>query len=77
MVGFRYFTLTHARKLGLTGYAQNLADGSVEVVAQGEEHAVSSLAVRLAQGPAYARVERVLREELLVDDPVYRSFYVR
>ncbi|MGB2079483.1 MAG: acylphosphatase, partial [Vibrio sp.] len=30
-VGFRYFTGHEAQRLGLTGYAKNLADGRVEV----------------------------------------------
>ena len=36
-VGFRYTTQYEAKRLGLTGYAKNLDDGSVEVVACGEE----------------------------------------
>jgi len=36
-VGFRYTTQYEAKKLGLTGYAKNLDDGSVEVVACGDE----------------------------------------
>ena len=35
-VGFRYTTQYEAKKLGLTGYAKNLDDGSVEVVACGD-----------------------------------------
>ncbi len=35
--GFRYTTQYEAKRLGLTGYAKNLDDGSVEVVACGEE----------------------------------------
>ena len=36
-VGFRWFVARHARALGLGGYAQNLPDGRVEVVASGGE----------------------------------------
>lgn len=42
-VGFRYTTQYEAKKLGLTGYAKNLDDGSVEVVACGEEGQVEKL----------------------------------
>ena len=62
-VGFRYSTQHEAQKLGVTGYARNLDDGSVEVVACGDEHAVNQLIAWLkAGGPRSARVERVLAE---------------
>jgi acylphosphatase len=34
-VGFRWWTRSRASELGLKGYASNLADGRVEVVAEG------------------------------------------
>lgn len=34
-VGFRWWTRSRASELGLRGYASNLADGRVEVVAEG------------------------------------------
>jgi len=33
-VGFRFFTILHARKLGAFGFVKNLRDGGVEVVAR-------------------------------------------
>ncbi|ESQ22583.1 MAG: acylphosphatase [Acidilobus sp.] len=42
-VGFRAFVRRKALMLGLTGYAKNMPDGSVEVVAQGEETAIERL----------------------------------
>jgi len=35
-VGFRYFTRFHAKRLGLTGFVENVFDGSVHIVAEGE-----------------------------------------
>ena len=62
-VGFRYTTQYEAKKLGLAGYAKNLDDGSVEVVACGEEGQVEKLMQWLKSGgPRSARVERVLSE---------------
>ncbi|HBP4202965.1 acylphosphatase [Escherichia coli] len=62
-VGFRYNTQYEAKRLGLTGYAKNLDDGSVEVVACGEEGQVEKLMQWLKSGgPRSARVERVLSE---------------
>ena len=62
-VGFRYSTQREALRLGLTGYARNLDDGSVEVLACGEEDLVAALIAWLyAGGPRSARVDRVNSE---------------
>lgn len=62
-VGFRYSTQHQAKALGLKGYAKNLNDGSVEVLACGEEGDVQTLLTWLKDcGPRSARVERVLEE---------------
>jgi acylphosphatase len=62
-VGFRYHTQHRATALGLTGYARNLEDGSVEVVACGDHAAVEKLVEWLKSGgPPSARVDRVLVE---------------
>jgi|UPI0008620C8D acylphosphatase len=62
-VGFRYYTQAQANALGVTGYAHNLADGSVEVLAAGEPQQVESLIAWLkAGGPPSARVDKVLVE---------------
>ncbi|HZI93506.1 MAG TPA: acylphosphatase [Patescibacteria group bacterium] len=58
-VGFRWFVIEAARKLHLTGWARNLSDGAVEVVAQGTREALDALAAKLAVGPGMARVESV------------------
>ncbi len=63
-VGFRWFVARHARTLGLTGFARNLPDGSVEVVAAGTDmSALSRLETLLQAGPASARVDRVVQED--------------
>lgn len=63
-VYFRHSTRVEAERLALTGYARNLPDGSVEVVAQGPVGAVERLRRWLHQGPKLARVETVLELEL-------------
>ena len=50
-VGFRWWTRARALELGLQGAATNLADGRVEVVAEGTEEACRALLARLPQGP--------------------------
>ena len=60
MVGFRYFVLGHANRLGLTGWVRNGAGGqTVEVVAEGDEAALDELKAALRQGPTYAVVDSV------------------
>lgn len=62
-VGFRYSTQREAQRLGVTGYARNMDDGSVEVLACGEEPLVEQLVDWLkAGGPRSARVDKVFTE---------------
>lgn len=58
-VFFRASTQREARRLGLTGWVKNRADGAVEVVAEGEEDQVKDLLAWAQHGPTTARVERV------------------
>jgi len=61
-VWFRSATREQAERFALCGYVRNLPDGRVEVLAVGEEGAISALERWLWQGPPQARVEEVLRE---------------
>ncbi len=58
-VGYRYFTRKKAFELGLSGYAENLSDGRVEVVAEGEKADLEHLIHHLRQGPRGARVDQI------------------
>ncbi len=60
---FRTATEDTARRLGLTGWVRNLADGSVELVACGAEAKLAELERWLWQGPPRARVEQVSSRE--------------
>ncbi len=59
-VGFRYFVRKNALRLKLEGYAKNLPDGSVEVVAEGEEANLKELVDLLKRGNSYSNVESVV-----------------
>ena len=61
-VFFRASTQTAARDLGLGGYARNLPDGSVEVLACGRREALAELGGWLRQGPPMAAVAAVESE---------------
>jgi acylphosphatase len=58
-VGYRFFVIDAATALGLTGYARNQSNGTVEVVAEGAQAALDGLLSELRRGPALARVDRV------------------
>jgi len=58
-VGYRYFVVNNALALGLRGYARNLSDGSVEVLAQGTRPNLERLLALLQRGPAASEVHEV------------------
>lgn len=59
MVMFRDFTKRNARQLGIKGIVQNLSDGSVLVVAEGEMVWLEEFILFLKNGPVFARVDFV------------------
>ena len=58
-VFYRASAAEHARALGVTGYAKNLPDGRVEVLACGDEAKVKELIDWLWKGPPAAKVQGV------------------
>ena len=62
-VGFRYFAQETAAREGISGWAKNLPDRGVEVIAEGEAEAVERLERALRHGPPGARVEDVEVED--------------
>lgn len=75
-VGFRYYTSHQALKLGLSGYAKNLNNGDVEVVACGDEIQLESFFQWLHQGSPGARVSEVARTALKTDK-IYQGFAIQ
>jgi acylphosphatase len=63
-VWFRASTQTEAERLSITGWARNLPDGRVEVMAFGDKDKLAELHTWLKQGPRLASVTDVTREEL-------------
>ena len=50
-VGFRYTTERIARHFEVTGYVQNLSDGRVEIVAEGEEAVLQDFLKAVRESP--------------------------
>jgi len=58
-VFFRADARRRARQLGLTGYARNLPDGRVEIVAEGGREELENFFRWCGRGPAAARVDEI------------------
>ena len=58
-VWYRSSAQQQAEQLNISGYARNLSDGRVEVLACGEEFAVTELKAWCWQGPRLAEVHDV------------------
>jgi len=64
-VAYRFFAEKYAARLAVTGWVRNLADGRVEVLAEGSAEHVETFLDRLREGPSLARVESFdVRREL-------------
>jgi acylphosphatase len=67
-VFYRAATRQRAQELGCRGYARNLPDGRVEVLAVGEPAAVHALIEWLRQGPPAAHVTDVNCTEIALGE---------
>ena len=56
-VGYRYFVMREAHKLGLKGFVKNLYSGEVLTVAEGEKAIVEELVKKIKVGPIHASVK--------------------
>ena len=74
-VAFRAWTQEHASALNITGWARNLDDGRVEVLACGDANSVERLAAMLHKGPPAARVDAV--EEQSAEPMTLSRFAIR
>jgi acylphosphatase len=73
-VGYRAFVRRHALDLGLAGHAENLADGRVEVVLEGDRLEIEHALIALGRGPAHAEVAGL---DVTWSEPVgLRGFHV-
>ena len=75
-VGFRWSVQRKAVELGLTGYAENLPDGSVRVEAEGQPGQLDELEAFLRGGPRFAEVD-ALDSERVAATGEFRDFATR
>ena len=74
-VYFRRFAQSKANELGITGYAMNDANGSVNILAQGALPAVDSLIEWCHIGSPQAQVDKVYVQEDEQDE-IYLDFSI-
>ena len=67
-VGYRYYAMRKANAYGVSGFAKNLMDGRVEVVAEGSRSMVEQFIIDLKVGPMSAHVSDIRIEW---DQPTY------
>ena len=67
-VGFRYYCYKTAKEYGISGYAKNLYNGDVEILAQGEEGLLNDFVRRVNIGPINSSVTSLHKEETKYDD---------
>lgn len=58
-VGFRYYVHRSARRHLLTGWVKNLEDGTVEVVAEGDEEELRLFIKDMEKGSRFSTVQNV------------------
>ena len=75
-VGFRFFVLQQAVALDVTGWVRNLAEGMVEVVAEGNTSDLETLLTALHEGPNAASV-RDVKWHYSPASSKYRDFDIR
>jgi acylphosphatase len=66
-VGYRAWLTGEAEARGLSGWARNCKDGTVEAVLAGSEDAVAALIAKCSYGPGLARVDVVDDEPASAD----------
>lgn len=74
-VGFRWFAMREAERLGISGYVKNLVNGQVEIYVEGEREIVQHFKQIMNRGPGFGRVDELDFIEMPFQDK-YRNFSV-
>jgi acylphosphatase len=75
-VGYRYFALRVADRLGVRGYVRNLANGDVEVHAEADDRTLELFKHELERGPRMAQVTGITETDI-PGSGLYSSFVIR
>ncbi len=75
-VGFRFFVEKKAKQLGVKGFVRNLPDGTVEVLAEGNEDILKKFLEEIKDGPPLAKVDSI-KVEFLDKEGGFSDFEIR
>ena len=75
-VGFRMFSQRVSTRLGVSGYAKNLADGRVEVYAIGSPAELAALRRELERGPRSSSVSGIVEEDTDIEERYAGGFSI-
>ena len=67
-VCYRAFVLHRANELNIKGYAKNLMNGKVKVIASGEDNALNIFIDMLKEGPPMARIDNIRTSEIIIGE---------
>ncbi len=75
-VGYRYFSQMKAVQYGVKGWVKNLADSSVEIIAQGEKGQLEPFIADLRKGNPFSKINNMEITEMNQIDLVH-SFTIK
>lgn len=75
-VGFRRFVERAASECRVAGWVRNLADGRVEIAAEGGERELDSFKQRVRRGPPGSVIHEVVDSALPDGAPLQRPFAI-
>ncbi len=67
-VCYRAFVLHRANEINIKGYAKNLVNGNVKVLAIGEDSVMNAFINMLKEGPSMARIDNIQTSEIIIGE---------
>ena len=75
-VGFRWFVQRAADRVGINGWARNLRNGTVEILAQGPQESLDRLQEMLEEGTTLSTVDNVEKSDVTSEVDTFKSFEI-
>ena len=75
-VGFRYFCQREAVKIGIKGYVENLVNGDVKILTEGEKELINKYIIAIRNNHPYASVVNLIQKEIPLSGK-YRHFSIK